>query len=54
MYVRLEQAASTIHSYQVQFVPGLFQTEAYARAVIAADAVVRPAAETRAAGHRCG
>ena len=38
MYVRLEQAASTIRSYQVQFVPGLFQTEEYARAVITADA----------------
>jgi transcriptional regulator with XRE-family HTH domain len=37
MYVRLEQAASTIRSYQVQFVPGLFQTEEYARAVITAD-----------------
>ena len=36
MYVRLEQAASAIHGYHVQFVPGLFQTEAYARAVIAA------------------
>ena len=37
MYVRLEQAASVIRSYQVQFVPGLFQTEAYARAVISSD-----------------
>ena len=37
MYVRLEQAASLIDSYQVQFVPGLFQTEDYARAVIASD-----------------
>jgi transcriptional regulator with XRE-family HTH domain len=37
MYVRLEQAASTIRSYQVQFVPGLFQTGEYARAVITAD-----------------
>lgn len=34
MYVGLEQAASVIRTYQVQFVPGLFQTEAYARAVI--------------------
>ena len=39
MYVRLEQAASVIRSYQVQFVPGLFQTEEYARAVISSDAV---------------
>jgi transcriptional regulator with XRE-family HTH domain len=38
MYVRLEQAASVIRSYQVQFVPGLFQTEEYARAVIGSDA----------------
>ena len=38
MYVRLEQAASAIRSYQVQFVPGLFQTEEYARAVITSDA----------------
>jgi transcriptional regulator with XRE-family HTH domain len=38
MYVRLEQAASVIRSYQVQFVPGLFQTEEYARAVISSDA----------------
>jgi transcriptional regulator with XRE-family HTH domain len=33
MYVGLEQAASMIRNYQVQFVPGLFQTEDYARAV---------------------
>jgi transcriptional regulator with XRE-family HTH domain len=32
-YVGLEQAASLIRSYELQFVPGLFQTEAYARAV---------------------
>lgn len=34
MYVRLEQAAQMIRTYQVNFVPGLLQTEAYARAVI--------------------
>jgi transcriptional regulator with XRE-family HTH domain len=39
MYVRLEQAAAVIRSYQVQFVPGLFQTEEYARAVISSDAL---------------
>ena len=39
MYVRLEQAASVIGTYQVQVVPGLFQTEEYARAVITSDAV---------------
>ena len=33
MYVGLEQAASVIRTYQVQFVPGLFQTRDYARAV---------------------
>lgn len=33
-YVGLEQAASTIRSYEVQFIPGLLQTEDYARAVI--------------------
>ncbi len=34
MYLGLEQVASVIRNYEVQFVPGLFQTEAYARAVI--------------------
>lgn len=33
-YLGLEQAASVIRSYEVQFVPGLLQTEDYARAVI--------------------
>ncbi|MCW2919333.1 MAG: hypothetical protein JWN52_7401 [Actinomycetia bacterium] len=33
LYVGLEQAASLIRTYEVQFVPGLFQTETYARAV---------------------
>ncbi len=33
-YLGLEAAASLIRSYEVQFVPGLLQTEAYARAVI--------------------
>jgi transcriptional regulator with XRE-family HTH domain len=32
-YLGLESAALTIRSFEVQFVPGLFQTEAYARAV---------------------
>jgi transcriptional regulator with XRE-family HTH domain len=32
-YVGLEEAASQIRSYEIQFVPGLLQTEAYARAV---------------------
>lgn len=33
MYIGLEQAASVIRTYQLQFVPGLFQTEDYVRAV---------------------
>lgn len=33
-YLGLEQAASVIRTYEVQFVPGLLQTEDYARAVI--------------------
>jgi transcriptional regulator with XRE-family HTH domain len=32
-YVGLEEAASTVRTYEVQFVPGLLQTEDYARAV---------------------
>jgi transcriptional regulator with XRE-family HTH domain len=34
MYLGLEQAASVIRTYQVQFVPGLLQSEEYARSVI--------------------
>lgn len=33
-YVGLEEAASLIRTYEVQFVPGLLQTSAYARTVI--------------------
>jgi transcriptional regulator with XRE-family HTH domain len=33
-YVGLEAAASVIRSFQIQFVPGLLQTEAYARALL--------------------
>jgi hypothetical protein len=33
-YLGLEATASVIRTYEVQFVPGLLQTEAYARAVI--------------------
>ncbi|MGH3585653.1 MAG: helix-turn-helix domain-containing protein [Pseudonocardia sp.] len=33
-YVGLEQSASTIRAYEVQYVPGLLQTVDYARAVI--------------------
>jgi transcriptional regulator with XRE-family HTH domain len=34
LYVGLEQAASVIRSYEPQFVPGLLQTEGYAKSVI--------------------
>ncbi|MBB4919946.1 helix-turn-helix domain-containing protein [Streptosporangium saharense] len=33
-YVGLEESASVIRNYEVQFVPGLLQTEDYARAVV--------------------
>src|SRR5487761_1701402 len=33
-YISLEAAASVIRNYEVQFVPGLLQTEGYAREVI--------------------
>ena len=48
-YFGLEAAASFIREYELQFVPGLLQTEAYARAVIrlgssvAEDEIVRRA-----------
>ncbi|GAA3793855.1 helix-turn-helix transcriptional regulator [Sphaerisporangium flaviroseum] len=34
LYVGLEEAAAIIRTYEIQFVPGLTQTEDYARAVI--------------------
>mgnify|MGYP001191717227 CR=1 FL=1 len=34
VYIGLEQAATLIRTYEVQFVPGLLQTEDYARAVV--------------------
>ncbi|MFF4819829.1 helix-turn-helix domain-containing protein [Kitasatospora sp. NPDC001309] len=33
-YVALESSATTLHSYEAQLIPGLLQTEDYARAVI--------------------
>src|SRR6516165_10734001 len=39
-YVGLEAAASVIRTYQIQFVPGLLQTEDYARALIRQGAAV--------------
>ncbi|MFJ4920769.1 helix-turn-helix domain-containing protein [Streptomyces sp. NPDC088725] len=38
-YVSLEEAAKTIRSYEPHFVPGLFQTEDYARAILTAGSV---------------
>ncbi|MFD7450391.1 helix-turn-helix domain-containing protein [Kitasatospora sp. NPDC059827] len=35
-YVALESSATTLHSYEAQIIPGLLQTEDYARAVIGA------------------
>ncbi|MER5421629.1 helix-turn-helix domain-containing protein [Streptosporangium roseum] len=47
-YVGLEEAASRIRTYEVQFVPGLLQTEEYAKAVITAgSAGVAPEEITR-------
>lgn len=37
-YVGLEESASLIRMYDIQFVPGLFQTEEYARAIIGGSA----------------
>ena len=34
MYLRLEQAAAYLRTYQVQFIPGLLQSEEYARSVV--------------------
>ncbi len=44
-YLGLEQAASVIRSYEVQFVPGLLQTPDYARAVIMLGHSDAPAAD---------
>jgi hypothetical protein len=38
LYVGLEEAAQLIRLYEIQFVPGLLQTEDYARAVVAQGA----------------
>jgi transcriptional regulator with XRE-family HTH domain len=45
LYIGLEEAASVIRSYEVQFVHGLLQTEDYARAVIGIAHVGEPAEE---------
>jgi hypothetical protein len=44
-YLGLESAAASIRSFEVQFVPGLFQTEDYARAVTQLGHKAAPAAE---------
>jgi transcriptional regulator with XRE-family HTH domain len=45
MYVGLEESASLIRGYEIQFVPGLLQTEDYARAVMQTGAVELPETE---------
>ncbi|MFJ8667252.1 helix-turn-helix transcriptional regulator [Streptomyces sp. NPDC093600] len=45
MYVSLEGAASLIRAYEPQFVPGLLQTEGYARAILRGGAVGGGSAE---------
>ncbi|MFI6983154.1 helix-turn-helix domain-containing protein [Embleya sp. NPDC050154] len=45
VYVGLEEAASVIRTYEVQFVPGLLQTAEYARAVVIAGQPSASAAE---------
>ncbi|QVQ54457.1 helix-turn-helix domain-containing protein [Spiractinospora alimapuensis] len=45
VYMGLEEAASVIRAFEVQFVPGLLQTEAYARAVIGLSRTATTTAE---------
>jgi transcriptional regulator with XRE-family HTH domain len=45
VYVGLEEAATIIRTYEVQFVPGLLQTEDYIRAIAAAGHATVPAEE---------
>src|ERR1700720_4571941 len=49
-YVGLEAAASVIRTYEVQFVPGLLQTEEYARALIRQGSAVSEEDVSRRAG----
>ncbi|MET7575021.1 helix-turn-helix transcriptional regulator [Streptomyces sp. NPDC005492] len=46
LYVSLEGAAGLIRSYEPHFVPGLLQTEAYARAVLEAGTIGQAGPET--------
>jgi transcriptional regulator with XRE-family HTH domain len=41
-YVGLEEDASSISGYESEYIPGLFQTEEYARAVISAEPTLPP------------
>ena len=50
VYIGLEEAASLIRTYEVQFVPGLLQTEEYARAVILLGHPARVRPRDRAPG----
>jgi transcriptional regulator with XRE-family HTH domain len=45
-YLGLESAASAIRNFELQFVPGLFQTEDYARAVTLLGPAAAPGEET--------
>ena len=45
-YLGLESAASLIRSFELQFVPGLFQTEDYAHAVVMLGPAAVPGQET--------
>lgn len=42
-YYGMEHGAQSIRSYDSLVIPGLLQTEAYARALISADVMIRPA-----------
>jgi transcriptional regulator with XRE-family HTH domain len=44
-YIGLEQATTLIRTYELQFIPGLFQTEDYARAVTVLGHRAAPTAE---------
>jgi transcriptional regulator with XRE-family HTH domain len=45
VYVGLEEAASLLRVYEVQFVPGLLQTAAYTRAIVKRGQAAAPAGE---------
>lgn len=52
VYLGLEEAASLLRTYELQFVPGLLQTEDYARAVVRPVSRTRPTRRSSAAS-RC-